>query len=69
MTRSGTARIVLMEDWARYVGRKPQIRWTAELIPEPPSEDEDPGPGARIKDAKGEWVLSGKHSMDKYMRR
>lgn len=59
----------LMEDWARYVGSKPKIRWTAELIPEPPDEGEDPGPGARLKDAKGEWVLAGNHSMDKYMRR
>ena len=31
------------------------MRWIAELEPQAPSAGADPGPGARRKDAKGEW--------------
>jgi hypothetical protein len=59
----------LLEDWAQFQGAKPIVRWTADLTPLPPSEGEDPGPGARQKDLKGEWVLVGEHPMNKHMRR
>jgi hypothetical protein len=29
----------------------------------------DPGPGARSKDAKGEWKVVGDHTLNKYVRR
>ncbi len=59
----------LTEDWAQYAGSKPQVRWNAELIPEPLGSGEDAGPGARKKDKKGEWLIVGEHAMNKYMRR
>jgi len=59
----------LTEDWARFVGPKPRVRWNAELLPEPPRTGDDPGPGARRKDAKGEWIIIGEHPMNKHMRR
>ncbi len=59
----------LLEDWTRYSGRRPQIRYTAELKPLPDSPDGDPGPGARRKDEKGEWKVVGDHTFNKYVRR
>ncbi len=59
----------LVEDWAQWSGAKPRVTWFAELTPEPPEEGGDPGPGARKKDAKGEWVLTGEHPADRYLRR
>ncbi|MBI1904077.1 MAG: transglutaminase domain-containing protein [Planctomycetia bacterium] len=58
----------LFEDWAQWVGAKPRIRWLAEMAPLA-DEGEDAGPGARSKDAKGEWLLVGEHPMNKIMRR
>jgi len=59
----------LLDDWAEFIGRKPKVRWTAELLPQAESEGADPGPGARHKDEKGEWLLHGKHPLDRYLRR
>jgi hypothetical protein len=59
----------LTEDWAQFVGSKPQVRWNADVTPQPPSKDDDPGPGARRKDKKGEWLVVGEHPMNKYIRR
>jgi hypothetical protein len=59
----------LTEDWAQFSGSRPSVRWNADLNPEPARSEEDPGPGARKKDAKGEWLLTGEHPMNKYMRR
>lgn len=59
----------LLEDWASWIGARPRVRWTASLQPLPPEGSDDPGPGARWKDEKGEWLLVGEHPDDKYMRR
>lgn len=52
----------LLADWAQWSGSRPRVRYLAELVP-------DDGPGARIKDEKGEWELQDRHPMDRYMRR
>jgi hypothetical protein len=59
----------LLEDWTRWSGSKPQVRYTAGLNPLAQSEGGDPGPGAREKDAKGEWKIVGDHTLNKYVRR
>jgi len=59
----------LLEDWMQWMGRRPAVRYLAELRPRPPSPDADPGPGARRKVESGEWQLLGNHPMDRYMRR
>jgi hypothetical protein len=59
----------LLEDWAQWAGAKPQVRYVAEIAPLPPEENADAGPGARTKDAKGEWVIVGDHPANKYLRR
>ncbi len=61
-------RFRLFEDWAQWSGAKPMIRWLAEIVPTA-REGEDAGPGKRTKDAKGEWVLTGTHPIDKILRR
>jgi len=58
----------LMEDWLQWMGRKPKVRYFGELTPLPNEGESDPGPGARSKDEKGEWVLLGKHALDKKLR-
>ena len=59
----------LLEDWLQWSGRKPHAQYTAEVVPLPPDSGADPGPGARLKDASGEWKLIGHHALDKVMRR
>jgi hypothetical protein len=59
----------LLEDWARWSGSQPKVRYTAELRPLADSPGGDPGPGARSKDAKGEWKVVGDHTLNKYVRR
>lgn len=59
----------LLEDWMQWLGRQPAARYTAELTPLPSSPGEDPGPGARRKDEKGEWVVTQDNPLDRYMRR
>ncbi len=61
----------LLEDWMQWMGKAPECRFVAELNPLAPSTgetDADPGPGARAKQANGEWKISGKHPLDRYMR-
>ncbi len=50
------------------VRRRPTARWFAELRPLPPEDGEDAGPGARSKNARGEWVRVGTHKLDAYLR-
>jgi hypothetical protein len=59
----------LLADWTRYSGSAPKTRYTAELTPLAAEPDGDAGPGARLKDAKGEWQLVGHHPLDSAMRR
>lgn len=58
----------LLADWMQHLGAKPRVRYLAELTPLPSQEAEDAGPGARVKDANGQWQLRGTHALDKYMR-
>jgi hypothetical protein len=58
----------LQEDWAQWMGARPRIRFLADLRPLPDRQDADPGPGARRKDAKGEWLVSGEHELDRRLR-
>ena len=59
----------LQEDWMQWSGRRPQVRYNAELSPLPATSGADPGPGARKKMSNGEWKVVGKHPMDQYARR
>ncbi len=59
----------LLDDWLRWSGSKPQVRYVAELTPEPATTGGDAGPGARRKDERGEWLLVGNHALDKLLRR
>lgn len=59
----------LQEDWLQWGGAHPLVRYLAELIPQPAKTGDDPGPGARRKSKTGEWVLTGTHPLDRYMRR
>ncbi len=59
----------LLDDWARWLGAAPKTHWQGELTPLANELEGDPGPGARRKDSKGEWVVTGSHPYDRYMRR
>jgi hypothetical protein len=59
----------LQEDWLQWMGRRPAVRYLAELTPQPMKAGDDPGPGARTKIASGEWKLTGTHPLDRYARR
>ena len=43
---------------------RPKVRYLAELTPIASSPAEDPGPGARRKDEKGEWLIVGNHRLE-----
>jgi hypothetical protein len=58
----------LLADWMQWQGGRPKVRYGAELRPLPPEGEKDPGPGARSKDKKGEWLIVKKHPDDRYMR-
>ncbi|MDX1947011.1 MAG: transglutaminase domain-containing protein [Pirellulaceae bacterium] len=58
----------LLEDWGQWVGRRPKFRWLADLAPLPAEAQTDAGPGSRIKLENGEWKLTGKHPLDRYLR-
>jgi len=62
-------RLRLLDDWLQWVGRRPQVRFTGELTPLADETNTDPGPGARVKDATGEWKLTGAHPLDAQLRR
>ena len=59
----------LLDDWTQWSGKRPDIRFTAELTPLPETTGGDAGPGARHKITSGEWQLVGNHSLDRYQRR
>lgn len=58
----------LLEDWGQAAGARPTFRWTATLTPLPAKAGDDPGPGGRVKQASGEWTLTG-HRFDSVLRR
>lgn len=59
----------LLADWMQWQGKRPEVEFFARLKPVVPQGESDPGPGARDKDAKGEWVPVGPHAEAKFMRR
>ncbi|MGD0897680.1 MAG: transglutaminase-like domain-containing protein [Thermoguttaceae bacterium] len=59
----------LQEDWMQWGGRRPTVRYLADLTPQPAKTGEDPGPGARQKIGTGEWKVVGNHPLDRYVRR
>ncbi len=58
----------LLVDWAQWQGTRPSIRYLAALRPLPSQPDEDAGPGARVKDTRGRWVVQGTHALDAMSR-
>ncbi|MCI0359366.1 MAG: transglutaminase domain-containing protein [Planctomycetaceae bacterium] len=59
----------LIADWGQWSGKKPKMRFIADLKPLPPDgQTDDAGPGARSKHESGEWKLAGDHPMQRYMR-
>jgi hypothetical protein len=58
----------LIADWAQWSGKKPTLRFVADLAPVPDATSGDAGPGARSKHESGEWKLVGEHPMQRYMR-
>jgi hypothetical protein len=59
----------LLEDWMRWMGKRPAVRYQAELTPQPCAPGADPGPGSRRKAASGEWQVVGAHPLNRYVRR
>jgi hypothetical protein len=59
----------LLADWMQWQGARPTARYTAELKPVADDPSVDTGPGARSKDAKGEWVRVGQHPLEQYTRK
>jgi hypothetical protein len=57
----------LILDWWRFAGNKPKIEFTASVTPLA-DEGTDPGPGARIKQPDGKWVLAGDHPANERIR-
>ena len=57
----------LLADWARWQGARPKVRYLAHIKPIAEGS-QDPGPGERIKDRQGKWVLQRSHSMDARLR-
>ena len=64
-----TGLIRLQTDRLRYKGTKPDARYWAELTPLAEVDGGDSGPGARSKSETGEWIVSGKHDLDRIARR
>jgi hypothetical protein len=59
----------LIPDWAQWSGKKPMLRFIADLNPlSPAGHSDDAGPGARSKHDSGEWKLVGDHPLQRYMR-
>jgi hypothetical protein len=59
----------LQTDRLRWAGSRPEVRYWAELEPLADEPGGDAGPGARSKSATGEWVVVGKHELDRVARR
>lgn len=58
----------LLADWMQFIGGRPKVRYDAHIEPLAASKSEDPGPGTRTKDGKGEWVVTGQHELDRSLR-
>ncbi len=58
----------LLADWMQFQGRRPKVRYHAQVEPIAPTLQADPGPGKRTKDAKGEWLATGRHPLDGSLR-
>lgn len=58
----------LLVDWMQFRGRRPRVRYTADLQPVSSEANADAGPGGRSKDAKGEWIVTGTHRLDSELR-
>lgn len=59
----------LQEDWMQWQGRRPRVKYVAELTPVAKETGADPGPGDREKIASGEWKLQGRSPLDRLARR
>lgn len=59
----------LLADWMQWQGSRPDVEFFARLKPVAPEGTSDPGPGARNKDKKGEWVPVGEYATKEFMRR
>jgi hypothetical protein len=59
----------LLEDWAQWMGKRPAVRYPAELVPKPSAPGADAGPGCRSKIETGEWQVVGNHPLNRYVRR
>jgi len=59
----------LLEDWMQWMGKRPTVRFTADLTPLPAKPAGDAGPGTRHKIESGEWKVAGQHPLDRYTRR
>jgi len=58
----------LLADWSQWQGAKPRVQYLAELRPLPSQSGGDAGPGARTKDQRGAWMLTGSHEKDAVLR-
>jgi len=56
-----------LHDWMKCAGTRPVTQYTSQLTPLSSTDGSDPGPGGRVKPAKGPWV-PGRHRLDKYFR-
>ncbi|MFN3190911.1 MAG: transglutaminase-like domain-containing protein [Aureliella sp.] len=63
----GKSPVRLIHDHVRCSGKRPEVRFNAELTPVAESK-EDPGPGARRKHENGQWKLVGNHKAQRWMR-
>ncbi len=58
----------LLVDWAQWQGARPKLRFSAELRPVPSEPGGDAGPGGRVKDRRGAWLLQGNHALNEVLR-
>lgn len=58
----------LLADWMQWKGARPKVRYAARIRPLPSDLGGDPGPGERIKDDQGKWVLQRSHNLDRSLR-
>lgn len=59
----------LLADWMQWQGARPTAEYDGQLAPVADDSSREAGPGARRKDAKGEWIRVGHHPLDKYTRK
>ena len=58
----------MQPDWAQCSGNRTKIRFMPEISPIAADPTAYAGPGARRKDAKGEWLVTGEHELDRRLR-